>query len=94
MYAIRSYYVVGAADALRMAGRRNVALTGIDADRAILERIRAGWDAALAAVAERLRQARAAGAGSVAALGSPRLSNEENYLLQKLFRAAVGTNIV
>ncbi len=32
------------------------------------------------------------GASAIAALGSPQLSNEENYLLQKLFRAAVGTN--
>ena len=40
-------------------------------------------------VADRLRQG---GADSVAALGSPRLTNEENYLFQKLFRAAVGTN--
>lgn len=38
-----SNQVVGAADALRAAGRRDVALTGIDADRAILERIRKGW---------------------------------------------------
>jgi formate dehydrogenase alpha subunit len=51
--------------------------------------VAAGWDEALSVVAERLRQA---GADSVAALGSPRLTNEENYLFQKLFRAAVGTN--
>lgn len=38
-----SNQVVGAADALRAAGRRDVVLTGIDADRAILERIRRGW---------------------------------------------------
>lgn len=48
----------------------------------------AGWDEALTLVADRLRQ----GGGSVAALGSPRLTNEENYLFQKFFRAAVGTN--
>jgi len=53
-----------------------------------------GWDAAFAAVVERLKQARATDSGSVAALGSPRLSNEENYLLQKLFRVAVGTNSI
>jgi len=44
-----SNQVVGAADALRMANRRNVVLTGIDADRAIIERIRAGWVAGTAA---------------------------------------------
>jgi len=38
-----SNQVVGAADALRTAGRRDIALTGIDADRAIIERISKGW---------------------------------------------------
>jgi ribose transport system substrate-binding protein len=38
-----SNQVVGAADALRMANRHDVVLTGIDADRAIIERIRSGW---------------------------------------------------
>jgi ABC-type sugar transport system substrate-binding protein len=38
-----SNQVVGAADALRMAGRKDVVLTGIDADKAIIERIRSGW---------------------------------------------------
>jgi formate dehydrogenase alpha subunit len=51
--------------------------------------VAASWDEALSVVADRLRQG---GADSVAALGSPRLTNEENYLFQKLFRAAVGTN--
>ena len=38
-----SNQVVGAADALRIAQRKDVVLTGIDADKAIIERIRAGW---------------------------------------------------
>ena len=38
-----SNQVVGAADALRTAGRHDIALTGIDADRAIIQRIRKGW---------------------------------------------------
>lgn len=38
-----SNQVVGAADALRSSGRRDVVLTGIDADEAILERIEQGW---------------------------------------------------
>jgi len=38
-----SNQVVGAADALRAAGRNDIALTGIDADKAIIERIRTGW---------------------------------------------------
>ena len=44
-----SNQVVGAADALRMAGRRNVALTGIDADRSIIARIKQGWVSGTAA---------------------------------------------
>lgn len=38
-----SNQVVGAADALRVAGRNDIVLTGIDADKAIIERIRSGW---------------------------------------------------
>ncbi|MDY0268679.1 molybdopterin-dependent oxidoreductase [Trichloromonas sp.] len=47
------------------------------------------WDEALNLVAGKLRDA---GGAAVAALGSARLSNEDNYLMQKFFRAAVGTN--
>jgi formate dehydrogenase alpha subunit len=51
------------------------------------------WDEALGAVAERIRQVRSsAGADAIAGLSSARLTNEENYLFQKFFRAAVGTN--
>jgi len=38
-----SNQLIGAADALHMANRRNVVLTGIDADKAIMERIESGW---------------------------------------------------
>lgn len=38
-----SNQVVGAADALRSANRKDIVLTGIDADKAIMERIRKGW---------------------------------------------------
>jgi ribose transport system substrate-binding protein len=38
-----SNQIVGAADALRIAGRKDVVLTGIDADQAIIARIRQGW---------------------------------------------------
>jgi ribose transport system substrate-binding protein len=38
-----SNQIVAAADALRMAGRKDVVLTGIDADKSIIERIRKGW---------------------------------------------------
>jgi formate dehydrogenase major subunit len=53
------------------------------------------WDEALAAAAAALRQAvDAHGPGAVGVLASARATNEENYLLQKLARAALGTNNV
>jgi ribose transport system substrate-binding protein len=38
-----SNQLVGAADALRSANRKDIVLTGIDADKAIIARIRSGW---------------------------------------------------
>ena len=53
----------------------------------------ADWDEALTLVASRFAEARAKhGPGAVAAVSSSRCTNEENYVLQKLFRAALGTN--
>ncbi len=49
----------------------------------------AGWSEALLAVENKLREVRPEG---IAGLGSPRLTNEENYLFQKLFRVAIGSN--
>ncbi len=54
-----------------------------------------GWDEALDYVAERLRAiVDAHGPNALAALSSAKCTNEENYLLQKLFRAGIGTNNV
>ena len=51
------------------------------------------WDTALEqVVAEIDRIKKETGADAIAGLSSPRLSNEENYLFQKLFRAAIGSN--
>jgi formate dehydrogenase alpha subunit len=50
----------------------------------------ASWDEALDRVARELQTRR----GHVAALSSSRCTNEENYLLQKWFRAGLGTNDV
>ncbi|MFO7766156.1 MAG: molybdopterin-dependent oxidoreductase [Pelovirga sp.] len=51
------------------------------------------WDKALeVVVADIERIKNESGAEAVAGLSSPRLSNEENYLFQKLFRAAIGSN--
>ena len=53
------------------------------------------WDEALAFVATRLRDIRDRhGPYALAFLNSPRCSNEEAYLLQKLARAVIGTNNV
>jgi formate dehydrogenase major subunit len=53
------------------------------------------WDEALGFIATRLRQIRSQhGPEALAFFSSPRCSNEEAYLLQKLARAVVGTNNV
>jgi len=51
------------------------------------------WNQALGFVAgeiERIKKEH--GPAAIAGLSSPRLSNEENYLFQKMFRAAIGSN--
>lgn len=53
------------------------------------------WDEAFGFIAERLRDIRNQhGPNALAFLNSPRCSNEESYLLQKLARAVIGTNNV
>ncbi|WP_429884621.1 molybdopterin-dependent oxidoreductase [Geoalkalibacter halelectricus] len=53
----------------------------------------AEWDEALELVADRAREIAAThGSDALAGLSSPRLTNEENYLFQKLFRAGLGSN--
>jgi formate dehydrogenase major subunit len=53
------------------------------------------WDEALGFIVTRLKEIRDRhGPDSLAFLSSPRCSNEESYLLQKLARAAIGTNNV
>jgi formate dehydrogenase alpha subunit len=55
----------------------------------------ASWDEALNLVASKLSEIKErSGPDSVAVLSSAKCSNEENYLLQKLVRAAIGTNNV
>ncbi len=51
------------------------------------------WDNAFDRVVSEIRRiTEESGAGAIAGLASPRLSNEENYLFQKCFRAAIGSN--
>ncbi len=53
----------------------------------------AGWDSALDKVVAEIERVRSEnGADAIAGFASPRLTNEENYLFQKLFRVAIGTN--
>jgi formate dehydrogenase alpha subunit len=53
----------------------------------------ASWDEAISYVARRLNEIKAEhGPHKIAALTSARVSNEDNYVLQKLIRCAVGTN--
>lgn len=55
----------------------------------------ATWDEALGLVAKKLRETKEKhGPDAVAGLSSARCTNEENYLFQKMMRAAVGTNNV
>jgi formate dehydrogenase alpha subunit len=55
----------------------------------------ASWDEALNRVAEGLKKVEAEhGADAIAVLVSAKCTNEENYLLQKLARAALSTNNV
>ncbi|MBI5789025.1 MAG: formate dehydrogenase subunit alpha [Candidatus Schekmanbacteria bacterium] len=55
----------------------------------------ASWDEALGLVAEKFKVIQAkTGADSIGGFASARCTNEENYLFQKLMRAAVGTNNV
>ena len=51
------------------------------------------WEEALGIVATKFAAIRAQhGPDAIAAISSSRCTNEENYVLQKLFRAAIGTN--
>lgn len=53
------------------------------------------WDEALDYAVSRLKQIKDAnGSDSIAFLASAKVTNEENYLIQKFARAAVGTNNV
>lgn len=53
------------------------------------------WDEALDFTAKRLKEIKEThGPDSVAFLASAKVTNEENYLIQKFARAAVGTNNV
>src|SRR5690606_26685716 len=51
------------------------------------------WSTALEYTTQRLRESKkASGADCIGAIGSAELSNESNYVLQRLFRQVIGTN--
>lgn len=55
----------------------------------------ASWDEALDHIAENFKKIREeSGADSIGLLSSARITNEENYLIQKFARAVIGTNNV
>ena len=57
------------------------------------ELVEATWDEALGLVAEKFAEIKSqSGPDSIAILASAKCTNEENYLLQKLARAVIGTN--
>ncbi|KAF0221263.1 MAG: NADH-quinone oxidoreductase subunit [Geobacteraceae bacterium] len=53
--------------------------------------VQASWEEALSAVKERLFSAKTAGGESAACLVTPRLTNEELFVLKKLFNVALGS---
>lgn len=56
---------------------------------------RAGWDEALDLVAARLTEIKGRhGPDAIGGLASAKCTNEENYLFQRMMRAAIGTNNV
>jgi formate dehydrogenase alpha subunit len=59
----------------------------------LVDKQAASWDDALDKVATELSKLRdEKGGNSIAGFASPHLTNEENYLFQKLFRVALGSN--
>lgn len=55
--------------------------------------VEATWDEAIGLVAEKLGETKDKyGADAIAILSSARVTNEENYLMNKLARAVIGTN--
>lgn len=54
----------------------------------------ASWDEAMDLVETRLNEAKQSDSASVAALVTPRLTNEELYLFRKLFKEVVGTDSI
>ncbi len=59
------------------------------------ELVEVSWDEAISYTADRLKTIKAElGSDSIGFLASAKVTNEENYLMQKFARAAIGTNNV
>ena len=59
------------------------------------ELVEAEWSEAISLIADRIKAIKAeSGPDALAGLSSARCSNEDNYVFQKMMRAAIGTNNV
>lgn len=59
----------------------------------LMDHLQVSWETAFNKVVEELERIKQeSGAEAIAGFASPRLTNEENYLFQKLFRAVIGSN--
>ena len=59
----------------------------------VVEQNSVSWDKAFDKVVSEIERIKTeSGSAAIAGFSSPRLTNEENYLFQKLFRGAIGTN--
>ncbi|HLO26139.1 MAG TPA: 2Fe-2S iron-sulfur cluster-binding protein, partial [Geobacteraceae bacterium] len=58
----------------------------------LVNRAKTDWNKAMAYAVQRIKEiVGTSGAAAVAGIGSPRVTNEEHYLFQKLLRVAIGT---
>ncbi len=59
----------------------------------LVDKEEASWEQALTRIVEKVQSIRSeSGAAAIAGLSSPHLTNEENFLFQKLFRVGIGSN--
>src|SRR5256884_6035734 len=74
-------------------GIRDVAVTGVQTCALPISFREATWDEALELTAQELLRLKGErGPASLACFSSAKCSNEENYLMMRMFRAALGTN--
>lgn len=78
---------------IRIRDKRNIKIEEFQPDLSDFRE--ASWEEALEYVASRFKEIKVkSGPDSIGGISSARCTNEENYLFQKLMRAAIGTNNV